>query len=170
MNYYTFSGKEKNFTFVLMGIGVIALLYGLFSHDVSGARFWGNVLLEGLFFTFIALGATFFMALQYVAQAGWSVAVKRVYEAVGTYMPVGLLVIFIVVIASVVGGMSGHHDIVYRWMQKGSVQILQALFLMMRCLPKRKGWLNIPFVMVRNYTIIAGIWIYLAMVMRKRLY
>src|SRR5271156_3971141 len=119
MNYYTFSGKIKNITLVLMGIGVIALLYGLIDSQISGARFWANILLEGLYFLFIALGALFFMSLQYVAQAGWSVLVKRVYEAIGTYMPVGILVIFIVLLASMIGGgIFGHHDIVYRWMQK----------------------------------------------------
>jgi len=165
MNYYTFSGKEKNVTFALMGIGAIALLYGLFNHDISGARFWGNVLLEGVFFTFIALGATFFMSLQYVAQAGWPVVVKRVYEAIGTFMPVGLLVIFIVLIASVVAGMNGNHDIVYRWMQKGSVDPKSPIFDEM--LAKKSIWLNIPFVIIRTI-VIAGTWVYMAMLMRKR--
>src|SRR4029077_6030771 len=113
MNYYTFSGKEKNISFVLMGIGVIALLVGLFSKDISATRFWANVLLEGLFFTFIALGAIFFMSLQYVAQAGWPIGVKRVYEAIGTYLPVGILVIFLVLLSSVIaGGVQGKSDIV----------------------------------------------------------
>jgi hypothetical protein len=165
MNYYTFSGKEKNFTFALMGIGLLSIIYALISKDVSGARFWGNILLEAVYFTFIALGAVFFMALQYVAQAGWSVAVKRVYEAIGTFMPIGLLIIFIVIIASVIAGMNGSHDIVYRWMQKGTTDPKSPLYD--ELLVKKSAWLNIPFVLIRTLVCAAG-WSYLAMQMRKR--
>lgn len=165
MNYYTFSGKEKNFTFVLMGIGLLSLLYGLFSHDVSGARFWGNILLESLFFTFIALGAVFFMSLQYVAQAGWSIVVKRIYEAIGTFMPYGLLVIFIVIVASAISGAHGSHDIVYHWMEKGIHDPKSANYD--ELLTKKSPYLNVPFMLLRT-VLICGIWIYLAMQMRKR--
>jgi hypothetical protein len=165
MNYYTFSNKEKNITYALMGIGFLSLLYGLFNHDVSGARFWGNILLESLFFTFISLGAVFFMSLQYVAQAGWGIVVKRIYEALGTFMPIGLLLIFIVMIASVIGGMKGSHDIVFHWMEKGiqtpgSPNFDELLY-------KKSPYLNIPFVIIRTM-VVGGIWIYMAMQMRKR--
>ncbi len=120
MSQYTLSGKTRNITFALMGIGVLALAYGALNHDISGTRFWANILLEGLFFTFISLGASFFMALQYVAQAGWSVVVKRMYEAVTTFLPFGLFAIFAVIIASVIGGHNDSADIVYKWMQKSA--------------------------------------------------
>ncbi|NNM94225.1 MAG: quinol:cytochrome C oxidoreductase [Bacteroidia bacterium] len=165
MNYYTFSGKTKNFTFALMGIGVIALLYGLFDGQISGARFWANILLEGLFFSFIAIGAVFFMSIQYAAQAGWSVAVKRVYEAIGTFMPFGILAIFVVLLASMIGGMAGHNDIVYRWMQKGTTDPTSPVFDEM--VQKKAIWLNIPFVLIRTI-VVTSVWIYMGMVMRKR--
>lgn len=165
MNYYTFSSKTKNFTFALMGIGVIALLFGLFDSQISGARFWANILLEGLFFSFIALGAVFFMSLQYVAQAGWSVTVKRVYEAIGTFMPFGILTIFIVLAASMIGGMAGHHDIVYRWMQKGTTDPSSPIYDEM--VVKKSMWLNIPFVLIRTI-VVTSVWIFMGMQMRKR--
>jgi hypothetical protein len=165
MNYYTFSGKEKNISFVLMGIGVIALLVGLFSKDISATRFWANVLLEGLFFTFISLGAIFFMSLQYVAQAGWPIVIKRVYEAIGTFLPVGILVIFLVILSSVIGGMKGSSDIVYSWMQKGTVDPHSPIYD--ELIAKKSSWLNIPFVLIRTI-VCCGIWIYMAMKMRQR--
>jgi hypothetical protein len=165
MNYYTFSGKEKTTSFVLMGIGVIALMVGLFSTDISSTRFWANILLEGLFFTFIALGAVFFMSLQYVAQAGWGIVVKRVYEAIGTYLPVGLLVIFLVLISSIIGGMKGHSDIVYDWMQKGKTDPSSPIYD--ELIAKKAAWLNVPFVLIRTI-VVCGTWIYMAMKMRKR--
>jgi hypothetical protein len=165
MNYYTFSGKEKNFSFALMGIGLISIIYGLFSSDVSGTRFWGNILLEALFFTFISLGAVFFMSLQYVAQAGWPIVVKRIYEAIGSFMPIGLLIVLIVVVVSAIGGAKGSHDIVYHWMTRG-VQIPGSENFD-ELLYKKKPYLNVPFVLIRTI-VICGIWVYLAMQMRKR--
>jgi len=165
MNYYTFSGRAKMMTYVLMIIGGLALIYGLFAKDITGTRYWANILLEGLYFTFIALGAIFFMSLQYVTQAGWSAVVKRVYEAVGRFLPFGLLIIFIVLIASVIAGAKGSSDIVYHWMQKGSTDPNSPVFDEM--LAKKSMWLNIPFVLIRTI-IIGGIWIYMANVMRKR--
>src|SRR6185312_3055778 len=165
MNYYTFSGRAKMTTYILMGIGLIALMYGLFVKDISGTRFWANVLLEGVFFTFIALGAVFFMALQYVAQAGWSIMVKRVYEAVGRFLPFGLLVIFLVLVVSVIKGMGGSSDIVYHWMQKGTTDPHSPVYDEM--IAKKSMWLNIPFVLIRTI-LIGGVWIYMANVMRKR--
>jgi len=165
MNYYTFSGKEKNFSFALMGIGLISIIYGLFSHDVSGTRFWGNILLEALFFSFISLGAVFFMSLQYVAQAGWPIVVKRIYEAIGSFMPFGLAIVLIVVVVSAIGGANGSHDIVYHWMTKG-IQIPGSENFD-ELLYKKKPYLNVPFVIIRTI-VICGIWVYMAMQMRKR--
>src|ERR1700744_1346181 len=104
MSQYTLSSKTRNITFAFMGIGIIALAYGAFNQSISGVRFWSSILLEGLFFTFIAIGAAFFMSLQYVAQAGWSVLLKRMCEAVSSFLPFGLIAIFAVLIASAIGG------------------------------------------------------------------
>ena len=161
MNYYTFSSKAKMLTYTLMGIGVLALIYGLIDgKDITSTRFWANILLEGSYFTFISLGAIFFMALQYVAQAGWSVVVKRVYEAIGRFLPFGAFVIFLVLLASVIKS-SSSNDIVYHWMHKGTDKLYDEL------VAKKSIWLNIPFVLGRTI-VICSIWVYLANVMRKR--
>ena len=160
MNYYTFSSKAKTTTYVLMGLGLIAMVYGLLNGDISSTRFWANFLLEGAFFTFISLGAIFFMSLQYVAMAGWSVVVKRVYEAVGRFLPFGLITIFLVLIVSVIRSKTSN-DIVYHWMHKGTDPLYDEL------VAKKSMWMNIPFVLFRT-VIVGGIWVYMANVMRKR--
>jgi hypothetical protein len=160
MNYYTFSSKAKTTTYVLMALGLIAMVYGLFNGDISSTRFWANFLLEGAFFTFISLGAIFFMSLQYVAMAGWSVVVKRVYEAVGRFLPFGLITIFLVLIVSVIRSKTSN-DIVYHWMHKGTDPLYDEL------VAKKSMWMNIPFVLFRT-VIVGGIWVYMANVMRKR--
>ncbi len=165
MSQYTLSSKTRNTTFVLMGIGVLALAYGAMNHDVSGTRFWANILLEGLFFTFIAVGAAFFMALQYVAQAGWSVVIKRICEALSTFLPYGIATIFIVIIASVIGGHNDSADIVYKWMQKSITVPGSPAYDEM--LVKRSPYLNVPFLLIRTI-ICAGLWIYMVRLLRKR--
>lgn len=147
-----------------MGLGVIALIYGALNHGISGTRFWANILLEGLFFTFIAVGAAFFMCLQYVAQAGWSAVIKRICEALASFLPYGLLAIFAVLVASAIGGHNDSPDIVYKWMQKSATTAGSSIYDAL--LVKKGGYLNIPFVLART-VICGGLWIYMVRQIRK---
>ncbi len=116
---YTFTNKTRNFTFALMAIGVITIIAGFAQpapdgvnpDDYKHMRIWANLLVNGYFFMGIGLLATFFMALQYAAEVAWSVAVKRVYEAVSCYLPVGATIMFLILLA---GQLHLHH--LYIWM------------------------------------------------------
>jgi hypothetical protein len=119
-NNYTFTSRTRNITFGLMAVGLITLIAGfIFDHAPEGVshdeyhktRVWANLLVNGYFFMGIALLATFFMALQYVAEVAWSVAVKRVYEAISSYLPIGATVMFLILLA---GQLHMHH--LYHWM------------------------------------------------------
>ena len=112
---YTFTKKTKNITFGLMAIGLIAIIAGFLNNDpedINHTRIWANLLLNGWFYMAIGLGATFFMALQYAAEVAWSVAVKRVYEAVSSYLPVGATIMFLILL---MGQFHVHH--LYEWME-----------------------------------------------------
>jgi hypothetical protein len=64
----------------------------------SPARAWLNLLLVSFFWLSLGLGALVFVALQYVSAAGWSVAFRRVPEAMAAIVPVaavGLGVVFL---------------------------------------------------------------------------
>ncbi|MDG1260529.1 MAG: quinol:cytochrome C oxidoreductase [Flavobacteriales bacterium] len=112
---FKFEGKAKTVSIALMVIGIVGLLVGLFTSGGDthlNQRFWANLLVNGFFFTAIALGALFFYALQYAAEVGWSAYVKRMFEAMFVgYLPIGLGVILIVLIA---GQAHVHH--LYHWM------------------------------------------------------
>ena len=58
-------------------------------------RFWANMLVNSYYFLLFAVGALFFVALNYVANAGWAVMVKRVAEGISAYIPIGLILLFI---------------------------------------------------------------------------
>ncbi|PKQ69665.1 quinol:cytochrome C oxidoreductase [Raineya orbicola] len=50
-------------------------------------RLWANLWLNGVFFTYIAAMGVLFVAIQYVAYAGWSATIRRVAEAFGAFLP-----------------------------------------------------------------------------------
>ncbi len=117
---YTFTKKNKNITIALMVIGLITIIGGILTDKVPDGvspekyhhtRVWANLLVNGWFFMGIGLLATFFMAFQYVAEVAWSVAIKRVYEAISSYLPVGSVIMFLILLA---GQFHLHH--LYEWM------------------------------------------------------
>ena len=122
---YTFTNRTRNITFGLMAIGLITLIAGFVmdaapegvnAEEYHHTRVWSNLLVNGYFFMGIALLATFFMALQYVAEVAWSVAVKRVYEAISSYLPVGAVIMFLILLA---GQLHFHH--LYHWMDTETI-------------------------------------------------
>ena len=58
-------------------------------------RFWANMLVNSYYFLLFAVGALFFVALNYVAKAGWAVLVKRIAEGISGFIPIGLILLFI---------------------------------------------------------------------------
>ena len=91
---YTFGGKTKILSIILMVIGLIAIIYGAVA---TPGRLLPNLLLNGFFFTAIAIAGTVFIAVHYAGQGGWYSAVKRVPEAFTSYLPIGMgLILFLI--------------------------------------------------------------------------
>ena len=116
---YTFSSGAKKFILTLIVGGVVLLGLGLaldahyeYSEGTGlGQRIWVDLLGNGFFFFGIALGALFFLALQYAAEAAYTIVYKRILEALITWLPIGLAVILVVILA---GKFHMHH--IYHWM------------------------------------------------------
>ncbi len=69
---------------VFIVLGLAAFLFGLFSDNE--ARAWRGYVI-GFWFTFsLALSGPFFIATQYLSKAGWSVSIRRIPEAMGTFL------------------------------------------------------------------------------------
>jgi NNP family nitrate/nitrite transporter-like MFS transporter len=88
------SSREQKLLFVMLGIGVIGFAAGLYTND---ARLWPSFLLNSFFFLTLALGAAVFVSINHVANAGWSTAIRRVPEAMMSYLPlasVSMLALF----------------------------------------------------------------------------
>jgi hypothetical protein len=125
---YNFSPKAQKNLWIICGIGLVMLILGIIlwhapeahggehggeHHDHTGSlgqRVWANLLVNGYFFGGIALAATFFYAMQYAAQASWSTVFMRMFSAVTEFLPIGMALIFIIL---VVGQFGVHH--LYHW-------------------------------------------------------
>lgn len=70
-------------------------------------RVWANLWVNSLLFTGIAVAGVFFIAVQYMAKAGWSSLILRIPMAFGKFLPITGIVMLIVFL---VGG----HDL-FHW-------------------------------------------------------
>lgn len=72
-------------------------------------RVWANLLMNSYYFWLFAVGALFFIAVNYVANAGWAVMLKRIMEAQSSYLLVGSILLLAVIYGSM--------DTIYHWVQ-----------------------------------------------------
>ncbi|MCB0484077.1 MAG: quinol:cytochrome C oxidoreductase [Flavobacteriales bacterium] len=114
------------------------------------ARLWSNLLINGFFFLGISVAALFFFAVNYAAESGWWVVLKRVLEAIGAYLPFGAVVLLLVFIA---GAMHWHH--LYHWMDPAVSDPSSASFD--EIIAGKGGYLNLPFFFLRFFLFV-GVW------------
>lgn len=133
--------------FSLMGLGVLTFIFGFLQHP---QQTWANYLLNNYYFLSIAIGASFFMALQYITQSGWSSGFKRIPEALAAYIPFAAVFFLILYF--------GMHDI-YHWTHTDAVEhdIL---------LQHKSPYLNVPFFYIRLVLYFAC-WITVTLYLRK---
>ena len=122
--------------------GAALLVIGIQSPE----QFWPNLLLFSYFLLTLGLGAVLFMALHYVAAAGWNVSLRRVPEAMAFIIPVAALGLAIVLLArpslwSAAEGTTQH-----------SARSTQhsALSTDHPTTPLRHAWSNRPFFLARS--------------------
>ena len=90
------SSTFKIVTIALMAIWAIVIVVGFLDNPV---KTWANYLMNNYYFLSIAIGSTFFLALLYITQSGWSAGLIRVPQAIGTVIPViGILMIPIMIL------------------------------------------------------------------------
>lgn len=92
----------------LAGVGIIT---GMSDHHFL-TRILTNGLINAFFFFAIALGALFFLALQYATETGWYASVKRVIEGVAGFLPYGMGLLGLILL--VITFLDGAH--IYTWM------------------------------------------------------
>lgn len=119
--------------FALVGIGVFVA--GLM---VDPTRTWASFVLNHFYFMSLALGGIFFAVIQWLTGAMWSAPIRRIMEAIASYLPFSLITMAILYF-----GLTH----LYSWSHPHVVQsdlVLQG----------RSGYMNPVFFMIRN---LAGI-------------
>ncbi|WPP51514.1 quinol:cytochrome C oxidoreductase [Catalinimonas niigatensis] len=158
---------------VLLVLGIVFLIFGGGGHAAEGAhgapahggghsefhwydRLYSNLWINNVFFTGLSVIGLFFVALQYAAQAGWSVAIKRIPEAFGAWLPfagVLMLAVFLV---------GGHtifhwtHDYLYDESDPRYDAIIAG----------KQGYLNYPFYIIRML-VYFGVWYLMYRLIRR---
>jgi hypothetical protein len=151
MKQFTFEQKQKNFLLGLMALGFVSLIASYFIdptlqyEPTLHTRFWTNLLQNSAFFTLISFTAIFATAATLTMYAGWHVAFKRVWEAMGMFLPVGLAGIAIVGVGSM---MHLHH--IYHWAD--AVEVAKD-----KILNGKKGFLNFGFYFASIF-VFGGAW------------
>lgn len=111
---FEFTANNKKNIFIVLGVGLLLAVLGIIllnmggGHHEAGAaaeegahafhwtkRLWANIWLNNVFFAGIALVGVLFFAIQYAAQAGWSVGIKRIPLAFGAWIPVAFVLMII---------------------------------------------------------------------------
>ena len=157
-NMYKINKNTNIASLVMIFIGLISCIIA-FSNDSHSA--WTNLLFNNYFFLGISLFAVFFVALQYVAEAGWAIVLKRVPEAIMTFLPVtGIIMLFIVVTAVLHFG--GNH--IYHWLEPGIMTEGSPNYD--KIIAGKEAYLNAPFFLIRSFLYVA-VWVYCANRLRK---
>ncbi len=111
---FEFESRTKTILLAGMGLGVLCLGLTWFGDDEFHTRFWSNWLHNSVYFTGIAFTAMLFYAAQTTAFAGWMTAIKRVWEAMGMFMLVGIILLGVIA-----AGVWGHFHHLYHWNTPG---------------------------------------------------
>jgi hypothetical protein len=149
----TFDGTQK-LLLGLGGLGLVASLVGWFVAD-SG-QFLFSYLVSYMFVLSLALGSMFFVLVQHLTRAGWSVVVRRVAENLMGALPV-LAILFIPIAI-------GYHTLFHHWVDK--VGLVPGDPGYDAVLAGKSGYLNVPFLFIRAGLYFA-IWIGIATWFRR---
>jgi hypothetical protein len=142
------SRKFNYLTYALMAIGVITIIAGFF---VNPVKTWANYLMNNYYFLSLAIGATFFVALQYITQSGWSSAFIRIPQAMANVIPV----IAVLMLPIIIFGLPE----LYHWAHPGAAAHDPAI-------AHKSPYLNLPFFITR-YFIFFAVWIFLTQYLKS---
>jgi len=117
---FVFPSKTKMISMILMAVGLLSIVCmfvfdtNVEDHHYQHNRAWANLFAGSFYFMGIALASVFFLALQYAAESGWSTTIKRLMEAIISFLPYGLSFLLLIFICGQI-----HLNTIYPWMAEG---------------------------------------------------
>jgi len=133
---YTVTTRNRIIAGIMVAIGVISVAAQFISHH---EQTWGNLLMNNFMFLAMGLGALFFLAVQYVAEVGWSAVIKRPLEAMSQNIPIAGAIMVLIILF-------GGHSL-YHWMADGITDPKSANYD--EIIAGKSAFLNTPFFWIR---------------------
>ncbi|MFY0625171.1 MAG: quinol:cytochrome C oxidoreductase [Reichenbachiella sp.] len=180
---FIFSAGAKKNIFIVLAAGILLVILGIVMMNMGGhhgaehaaeagghgefhwsQRVFANLWINNLFFTGLAVIGIFFIAIQYVAQAGWSVGLKRIPMAMASWLPIAgtLMLVFFLAFGHDIFHWT-HHDL---YAEVGGDEILKGksgYFFW----PLHAG--GFPAFFVARMVIFFGLWYWLFAKIRKHM-
>ena len=155
-NMYTPTKRINIISIVMIVIGILSCSVA-FITDSHAA--WTNLLFNNYFFLGISIFAVFFVALQHVAEAGWSTVLKRVPEAIMSFLPITAIIMLFIVIAATL-----HWNHIYHWLAEGVMDPESDYYD--KIIAGKEAYLNSTFFLIRSFLYVI-IWVYCARRLRQ---
>lgn len=95
--YDLITSRERFVLYVFLFVG---LLVGVVGGLLYSGRFWAAFLQNSYYFLTLALGGAVFVAVNHVSNAAWTSVLRRVPEALMSYVPVGAVSILLIFFGS----------------------------------------------------------------------
>ena len=168
---FIFSSNIKKNLFYLFIVGLLLSVIGAFFiinggnghaeelHSIANEshssfqwyhRLFSNLWINNMYFIGISVTAVFFVAIQYVAQAGWSAGIIRVPMSFGSWLPYGFVLLIITFAI-------GNHDI-FHWTHDYLYDTSDPRYD--KIIDGKKAYLNVPFFLSRMVLFFL-VWYYL---------
>ena len=144
---FTIPTRAKKITLSLIIVGAILAAVGVatgFEDHQFITRLLANGLINAFFFFAIALGALFFLALQYATETGWYASVKRVIEGIAGVLPYGMGLLAAILL--IITFLDGAH--IYIWMDPETTNPASHHFD--HIIEGKKAYLNKGFFWIRT--------------------
>jgi hypothetical protein len=141
---FEFTGKVKTLSIVGIVLGIAAVAFGFLAGDkVMHERTFANLLLMGYYFACVCMSGTFFLAVQYVAQAGWSASILRVPQAMAKTLPIAAVILFVIISAGLYT-----HNLYHHWHADGLTDLSSPNYDAI--IAGKSVFLNVPFFLGRQ--------------------
>lgn len=128
--------ESKGLSKTLFSVGIVALIISFVGYFLDSEAFFFSYLTSYVFFASLALGALFFIMLQYLTRATWSLALIRIPETISSNIAIWAIFLIPVLL--------GLHTM-YEWTQPVTSAVAHP-----ELLAHKKRFLNIPFFLIRQ--------------------
>jgi len=172
--YFKVAPKMRKGILIAIIAGLVFFALGAFMARASLAenagRLWGLIIQNTSFFTLTSLAAIFFIAAHSVGFSGWHTLVKRVPEAIGTFVPIGSIILLVLGILLFLDAKMDLHlglSHMYHWtdaeLLNGDPQEMHPHDSVM---PYKRWWFNFPFFFGRLLMYVI-VWSIFSVVLRR---